>query len=217
MIATISVKGQTVIPEAIREQARIKSGDKLDVGYANGLIVMRKRKALTPARVRSLILAGRELPEMTPADETAVARAIARVRSRRKPMKVVFDTNVVASASFWRGKPFDCLTAWAQGQCEAVVSPAMLAEYHETIEELSLGYADRAGRMGGRADRIAALVFPTDRATGATPDPDDEMILECALAAEADYIVTGDKKHLLPLREFRGIRIVCPADFLRRL
>jgi len=84
MIAKVSVKGQTVIPEAIREQARIKAGDQLDVGYANGLIVMRKRKALTPARVRSLILAGRELPEMTSADETAVARAIGSVRSRRK-------------------------------------------------------------------------------------------------------------------------------------
>jgi AbrB family looped-hinge helix DNA binding protein len=84
MIAKVSVKGQTVIPEAIREQARIKAGDQLDVGYANGLIVMRKRKALTPSRVRSLILAGRELPEMTSADETAVTRAIERVRSRRK-------------------------------------------------------------------------------------------------------------------------------------
>ena len=84
MIAKVSVKGQTVIPEAIREQARIKPGDQLDVGYANGLIVMRKRRALTPARVRSLILAGRELPEMTSRDEAAVTRAIERVRTRRK-------------------------------------------------------------------------------------------------------------------------------------
>ncbi len=84
MIAKVSVKGQTVIPEAIREQARIKSGDELDVGYANGLIVMRKRRALTPARVRSLILAGRDLPQMTSADELAVSRAVQRVRTRRK-------------------------------------------------------------------------------------------------------------------------------------
>ncbi len=84
MIAKVSVKGQTVIPEAIREQARIKAGDELDVGYANGLIVMRKRKALTPSRVRSLILAGRELPELTATDETAVSQAIERVRSRRR-------------------------------------------------------------------------------------------------------------------------------------
>ena len=85
MIATISVKGQTVIPEAIREQANLKAGDQLDVGYTNGLIILRKRRAMTPARVRSLILSGRELPEITSADETVVADAMRRVRSRRKP------------------------------------------------------------------------------------------------------------------------------------
>jgi AbrB family looped-hinge helix DNA binding protein len=84
MIAKVSVKGQTVIPQAIREQARIRPGDELDVGYANGLIGMRKRRALTPARVRSLILAGRELPEITSATEAAVTRAIERVHNRRR-------------------------------------------------------------------------------------------------------------------------------------
>jgi AbrB family looped-hinge helix DNA binding protein len=85
MIANVSAKGQMVIPEAIREQARIKVGDKLDVGYVNGLIVLRKRRAMTPARVRSLLLTGRGLPEMTPTDEAAVARAVQRLRSRRRP------------------------------------------------------------------------------------------------------------------------------------
>jgi AbrB family looped-hinge helix DNA binding protein len=80
MIATVSVKGQTVIPEAIREMARIKAGDQLDVGYSGGLIVMRKRQALTPARVRSLLLGGRGLPEMTGKDETAVVAAVQRFR-----------------------------------------------------------------------------------------------------------------------------------------
>jgi putative PIN family toxin of toxin-antitoxin system len=133
-------------------------------------------------------------------------------------VKVVFDTNVVASASFWRGAPFDCLAAWAQGRYEAVVSPALLAEYHETIEELRLEYPGQP--FVAWADALtesATLVFPVERAAGATPDPGDEMVLECALAAEADYIVSGDKKHLLPLRQFRDIPIVNPSDFLRRL
>ncbi|MGH7950644.1 MAG: putative toxin-antitoxin system toxin component, PIN family [Limisphaerales bacterium] len=133
-------------------------------------------------------------------------------------MRVVFDTNVVASASFWRGTPFDCLAAWANSRCEAFVSPALLAEYHETIEELRLEYLGR--KFVAWADALAesaVLVFPMERAAGATIDPDDEMILECVLAAEADYIVTGDKKHLLRLRRFRDIPIISPADFLRRL
>ena len=84
MIAKVSVKGQMVIPEGIRDQARIKSGDELEVGFFNGLIVLRKRRPLTPARVRSLLLAGRELPEMTSRDEGAVFKAIERVRSRNR-------------------------------------------------------------------------------------------------------------------------------------
>jgi len=133
-------------------------------------------------------------------------------------IRVVFDTNVVASASFWRGAPFDCLVAWVKGRCEAVVSAALLAEYHETIEELRLEYPRQ--RFAAWADALAeaaVLVFPVERATGATPDPADEMILECALAAEVDCIVTGDKKHLLRLRQFRGIAIISAAEFLRRL
>ncbi len=84
MIAKVSTKGQTVIPEAIREMARIKAGDQLDVGYSGGLIVMRKRQSLTPARVRTLLLSGRSLPEMTTKDEQAVTTAVQRVRRRVK-------------------------------------------------------------------------------------------------------------------------------------
>jgi len=133
-------------------------------------------------------------------------------------VKVVFDTNIVVSASFWRGAPFDCLAAWAQSKCEAVVSPALLAEYHETIEELSLEYPNRPCANWAEAlAESATLVFPAERAKGATIDPDDEMILECALAAEADCIVSGDKKHLLLLQQFQEIPIISAAQFLRRL
>ncbi|MCE9518740.1 MAG: PIN domain-containing protein [Verrucomicrobia bacterium] len=125
---------------------------------------------------------------------------------------------MVASASFWRGAPFECLASWAQGRCESVVSPVLLAEYHETIDELRLDYPKRPPvEWADALTDSAELVFPMERASGATPDPDDEMVLECALAGEADFIVTGDKKHLLPLREFRGTRIISPSDFLRLL
>ena len=133
-------------------------------------------------------------------------------------MRVVFDTNVVASATFWRGAPFDCLAAWAQGRCEAIVSPALLVEYHETVEELRKDYPNHSVVAWIEAlAEAATLVFPMERAAGATPDPYDEMILECALAGEADAIVSGDKKHLLPLRRFRGIPILNSTDFLRGL
>jgi len=80
-------------------------------------------------------------------------------------LKVVFDTNVVASASFWRGIPFDCLAAWAQGRCDAAVSPALLAEYQETMEELRLAYPDRKFVHWANAlAESAELVFPISNA-----------------------------------------------------
>lgn len=98
------------------------------------------------------------------------------------------------------------------------MSPELLAEYHETIGELSLEYADRqAVPWAAALAESATLVFAAERARGATADPGDEMVLECALAADAEVIVTGDKKHLLPLRRFRDIEIIPPREFLRRL
>jgi len=84
MLTKVSVKGQTVIPATIREMARIKTGDQLDVGYSGGLIVMRKRQPLTASRVRALLLAGRNLPQITEKEEANVAKAIERVRRRAK-------------------------------------------------------------------------------------------------------------------------------------
>lgn len=133
-------------------------------------------------------------------------------------MTVVFDTNVVVSACLWRGVPYDCLAAWARGRFRAAVSPPLLVEYEETLEALRRDYPRRPGVDWVAALRDAAdLVFPVERATGAVADPFDEMVLECALAASATAIVSGDKKHLLPLGRYRDIPILSPADFARRL
>jgi len=82
MLTKVSTKGQTVIPAAIREMAQVGAGDELDVGYYGGMIIMRKREALTPKQIRSLLLAGRRLPEMQADEEGAIERALGRVRRR---------------------------------------------------------------------------------------------------------------------------------------
>jgi len=53
---------------------------------------------------------------------------------------------------------------------------------------------------------------PPPEITGVCRDPDDDRILACAVAHEAQYIVTGDKD-LLVLGTFRGVKIVSPRDF----
>jgi predicted nucleic acid-binding protein len=47
-----------------------------------------------------------------------------------------------------------------------------------------------------------------------TANDDDNRILECVAAAQAEFLVTGDKEHLLPLGSYRGAKIVTPAQFL---
>ena len=49
---------------------------------------------------------------------------------------------------------------------------------------------------------------------GITTDPDSDKIIECAVVGSATHIVTGDRKHLLPLENYRGILIVTAAEFL---
>jgi AbrB family looped-hinge helix DNA binding protein len=87
MNATISSKGQLVIPESIREQARLRQGDKVDIGYADGLVVIRKRLPLSSAQVRAMLAGGRDLPDLTPAAEAEVAAEVSVVRAGRRRRK----------------------------------------------------------------------------------------------------------------------------------
>lgn len=132
--------------------------------------------------------------------------------------RVVFDTNTVASASFWKGPSMECLRSWIDGRCEALVSPAILAEYSEVTDRLQARYPDRKPvRWAAVLASSAELVFPNVRLRGVTSDPDDEMFLECAVAGEAHFLVTGDKRHLQSLVKVREVRIVSPAAFLEIL
>jgi len=62
--------------------------------------------------------------------------------------------------------------------------------------------------------RLSDLVAPTFTLTDIVAKESDNRFLECAVAGRADLIVTGDRKHLLPLGAFRGIPIVSPAEFI---
>ena len=133
-------------------------------------------------------------------------------------MKAVLDTNVVVSACFWRGAPYSCLLEWAQARYQAFVSPPLLAEYEATYGELLLRYPDRKPvNWVSVLGESAELVFPSERIVGGSPDPFDDLVLECAVASGADFLVSGDKKHLLKLGSFRGVPINNPHEFLEKL
>jgi putative PIN family toxin of toxin-antitoxin system len=132
-------------------------------------------------------------------------------------MIAVLDTNIVASATFWRGKPAHCLEAWALGRFEMAISHPILTEYEEVVARLTARYPTKPQTDWLVPIRQAGHLFLPATLPAATADPDDEMFIECAVAARADYLVTGDKGHLLVLQQAAGIPVISASDFLRIL
>jgi putative PIN family toxin of toxin-antitoxin system len=132
-------------------------------------------------------------------------------------MIVVLDTNIVASATFWRGKPAHCLEAWALGRFELAISHPILTEYEEVVTRLSERYPGKQATDWLTAIRQAGHLQLPASLPAHTADPDDEMFIECAVSARADYLVTGDKSHLLPLQQVEGVSIIAVSHFLRVL
>ncbi|MGQ0710131.1 MAG: putative toxin-antitoxin system toxin component, PIN family [Rhodoferax sp.] len=134
-------------------------------------------------------------------------------------MRLVLDTNIVASGLFWGGHPATLLNAAQLGEIDIFTSRALLAELASilprrkfakviaasglSIEELVLGYAE-----------LATVVDPVQIAPTIAADADDDQVLACALAAQADVIVSGDQ-HLHTLGgQYQGITIARPAEAL---
>jgi predicted nucleic acid-binding protein len=64
------------------------------------------------------------------------------------------------------------------------------------------------------AELVPAPETPPEAVTG---DPDDDLILACAVQAGVEVLVSGDRRHLLPVKEHRGVRIVTPQALLAEL
>ena len=130
--------------------------------------------------------------------------------------RVVADTNILVSALQFGGKPKQLLDLAVDGQIELAVSEAIIAEALRVLRDKF----ERTPEWLAEADRqirvVARLVEPTESITAIEADPTDDRILECAVAAESEVIVSGDR-HLLDLKSFRGMPIQRVADFLRTL
>jgi putative PIN family toxin of toxin-antitoxin system len=132
-------------------------------------------------------------------------------------MRLVLDTNVVASALFWGGNPATLLDAAQLGEIEIFTSRPLLSELAgilvrskfaslvsasgSSVEDLVLGYA-----------ALTTVVVPAQISLTIQADPADDEVLACALSAQADGIVSGDK-HLHSLGgSYQNIKILRPAE-----
>lgn len=135
-------------------------------------------------------------------------------------MRVVLDTNVVISGILIpNGPPGMIVDFWAKGKLTVVISQSLLEEYLEVLLRPRFNKAGTINERQGILEQFldlenTVLVSPDFQLNVIENDPDDNRVLECALEGGVQYIVSGDE-HLLALKEFQGIIIVSPAEFVK--
>ncbi len=128
--------------------------------------------------------------------------------------KVVLDTNVLISGILFGGNPRQILELVIQGKIDAYISPAIFTEFREVLIRPKFGLTpEKCFSIAKEIEDIFCFVFPRITVDLVKDDPEDNIILECALAAGVKYIITGDP-HLLKLASFEKIKIISPASFV---
>jgi len=133
-------------------------------------------------------------------------------------LKVVFDTNVIVSAALYeKSLPALLLSLGLEDKVRFFVSPALLNEYEAVLKRprFKLGHKEVTELMG-KINRKALIVTPAKRLKILEADEPDNRILECAVKANADFIITGNKRHF-PFEEFKGSKIVTPREFINSI
>lgn len=132
-------------------------------------------------------------------------------------LRVVLDTCVLISGLNFAGTPSRLLRLLLQGEMLWFISPFILEELQRVLTEKFRWEEERVQRALRLIREVATEIDPPRSVSVVQAKDDDNRIIECALAAGAHYLITGDKRHLLPLGEFRGVAIVTAADFLEGL
>lgn len=131
---------------------------------------------------------------------------------------IVCDTNVLISALlFPGGAPDRVFQRIMAGRLQHATSPDILTELAGVLDRKFSHLADQVPAVVQLVRDVSELVYPALRLKVVADDPTDNRILECAVTAQAQFLVTDDRKHLLPLKTYEGIQIVSPRDFLALL
>jgi uncharacterized protein len=129
-------------------------------------------------------------------------------------IKIVLDTNVFVS-SFFGGNPRKIVDLWKTGEITLCLSPTIIDEYIEVLKRLGLQNEKELEELLNLFARGFHVIFTakTPKLVIVKDDPDDDKFIECAVALNAKYIITGDKA-LSSVQNYMGITILNPKDFL---
>jgi putative PIN family toxin of toxin-antitoxin system len=132
-------------------------------------------------------------------------------------MRLVLDTNVVVSALLWKGAPRRLLRAVAEAGVELCTSRPLLAElavvlsrskFKKKISDLGFSPEQLFDSYAKCAEVVQAALVPR-----LAPDPDDDVVIGTALAAKADFLITGDRA-LLSIATYESVRIISVREAL---
>lgn len=130
-------------------------------------------------------------------------------------MSVVFDTNVLISSTLWDGSVAQkLLFKMILSNIQIYSSADILSEYERVLVR-DFGYSEEETKsIVEKVLSFTALVQPKETVDAVKDDPDDNKIIECAVASGSKFIITYDK-HLLKIKDFGEIRIITPEDALK--
>ena len=132
-------------------------------------------------------------------------------------MKVVLDTNVIVSGLNFPGNERLVLELALRGRFELYLSTFILEETAGVLVRKFAWDEERSSQALRALGNAATVIYPRRLPEMIEGGHADNRILECAVDASADYLVTGDRRHLLPLGEHGGTRILNAPRFLSAL
>ena len=127
---------------------------------------------------------------------------------------VAADTNIYISALIFAGLPRQFLLAAEDARIRLFISEPIRQELLRILQTKFSWSNDQVNEILLQLESCTELVRPIEMLDVIKEDPDDNRVLECAVAAGARFIVSGDND-LLRLGQFRNIRIVKVADFMK--
>jgi len=130
---------------------------------------------------------------------------------------VVIDTNVFVSGLTFKGKPREVLDLIWRGDIEACISSFIFKELEETLKKDFSWDRDQIKHTIEKIKAKTILIQPKNKVSVIKENDDDNRILEFAIEGRVQYLISGDRKHLLPLKEYQGTKILSPAEFLKVL
>lgn len=133
--------------------------------------------------------------------------------------RVLCDTNVLVSAFIAGGPPSRVIEHAVDGRIELVLTAPVLAELERVLSVKLRFEPERVREIRSLLLDLAQTVIdvPSDQPDAVTGDPDDDIILACTVHQGIETLVSGDRKHLLPVGKHRGVLIITPQALLAQM